>query len=1339
MRLSTLLFTSSLFLLFNQQVLAGKTNWTNNTDTLIVIATSVGEEEKQLIANAMNKYLDVVGIKLGELNLSNTNDGGKEASGNVSFFGFDNINLKATITVEKKIKSISTTFPEAASITPDKLVKFLSGKSLGSFFPKSFPFNTGIGIKDLSVEFDNTGDSLSKVALNFGVGSYAIDGFDGFSIDGMGIGFILDKPTSPQRKATAIISGDGKVGAIPINLSATMGTDPDDLLFSFTASGISLPSLLNTFLSEGKANKMLRYIPESIKNKEISSITTSINPTSKNFSALAQTSFGEAEIQFNAATAEDKSTMLFAFAPPAGFKFSQLSNTLAPMDGIELSGTALIISTLADDDATSNLSALKDEGDIKVEQGVNLFSSFKLSADLAKLLKVNAIKLKGTCNESFTNMSMNAALDLSIPMGSSITMKEVVFGMRLGTVNPIELTIGGKIEAKIGADLVGFNASFGFAPIDQKIKGEFFMNALKKQNATLVTAKTKDELPEWTNPFGMPGVGLRRMGVSAGLDFKNPILISSLGFTGAARLGTVTDRTKHIEGDATIVVDITKPTNSLIDVTMKNMTILAMIEAFVENANIQGQLRTMLNTGIDQGRVLVVPVDGIQAFGKTYNKGVAVSCQLSLAGIKANGDFSLNESGVSGAGSMDAINWGNGAFIISGRTTNKPQFSFSYTKGSVPTFFIDGKISLLGISSETTASLDASGFSFVTTGRIANAFEATLEGKGSFSESSKGVYVRASLRNDLVSQLNAMVTGKINEAIQTTKNTLQGTRNKLKQAQADLKYYDDEIAKRTAQLQGQKAAAAQTVRNEANRAMKEQLDFINTCTANNKSSQRKIDALGNWPWELVEKAAYYTAIAANNTGIESAKVAYAGYLATVNTTADVVETFPNDVLLLDLYTQKGVAQAGLAIANVGVDVAEGVSVATLEATKWVMDKALGGLFDIKSAEFSGTFGLNNQYKVNTALNFTLANNPYNLVAEIDFNNLASSAGKIATDILSGTLIKPGFAKTFAAEFKKPLSNIALVAAPTAIAEGSTTTTVVKPVDGQMIVNGQVATAANSTPWQSKYFRIENLWRSGQRLNVENVTPTTTIINDDAFSAQWVLKPVPNTNYFWIENRWRNGERLNAEKELPTVEKIQDAALSAHWEFVKLSNNLYRIENRWKKGSRLHMENGKLECTKIQDGANSAMWYILSSGIIVADAPPVANIWAGKFVRIENVWKKDNVLQIENGPLSSAPINDGAWSANWFFKTVPNTKYIWIENRWKPGLRLNIETGTLTASTINDNAQSAQWELKLVGENSYRIDNRWQGEKSIHIENGKIECSGISSMAQSALWKIRVMQ
>lgn len=806
---------------------------------------------------------------------------------------------------------------------------------------------------------------------------------------------------------------------------------------------------------------------------------------------------------------------------------------------------------------------------------------------MAKLLKVNAIKLKGTCNESFTNMSMNAALDLSIPMGSSITMKEVVFGMRLGTVNPIELTIGGKIEAKIGADLVGFNASFGFAPIDQKIKGEFFMNALKKQNATLVTAKTKDELPEWTNPFGMPGVGLRRLGVSAGLDFKNPILISSLGFTGAARLGTVTNRTKHIEGDATIVVDITKPTNSLIDITMKNMTILAMIEAFVENANIQGQLRTMLNTGIDQGRVLVVPVDGIQAFGKTYNKGVAVSCQLSLAGIKANGDFSLNESGVSGAGSMDAINWGNGAFIISGRTTNKPQFSFSYTKGSVPSFFIDGKISLLGISSETTASLDASGFSFVTTGRIANAFEATLEGKGSFSESSKGVYVRAALRNDLVSQLNQLVTGKINEAIQTTKNTLQNTRNALTKAKNDLKYIDDQIANRTAILKGQKAAAAQKIRDENIRAMNEQMALINTCLENNKSSQRKINELSDW--RFLEKGAYYTAIEANNATIATARVAYNTYFSLVNTTADVVTSFPNDVLLLDLHAQKVTFQAALAVAQAGIDIAEGVSVATLEATKWVMDKTLGGLFDIKTAEFAGTFGLQSKYKVNAAINFTLANNPYNFVVELDFADLSTSAGKIAKDVLSGNLIKPGYAKTFATELKQPVSNVTLVSKPVALAPDNKPINTVKPITTAPPMNIPVTTVSNSA-WSDKLFRIENLWQAGQRINIDEGPLVASGITDGPWGAQWIIKPVPGTKYYWIENRWK-GSRIHIEKGFLESSLIGDGAWSAQWELKKIGPDLFWIENRWKTGQRIHVENGKLDCSVIQDGANSAMWYI----------------------------------------------------------------------------------------------------------------------------------------------------
>ena len=287
-----------------------------------------GVEEKEAIANAINKYLDIAGIKITDLNVAGNNDGGKTATGKVSFFGFDNIELKADLTSGQKVKAINTTFPAAASISPEKLVKFMSGRSLSSFLPQSFPLNTGISIKDLSVEFDDKGDSLSKVALNFGIGSYTIDGFNGFAINNVAIGFILDKPTAPDHKATATVSGDGKIGAVPINLSANMSSEPDDLLFTFTATGINISSLLNGFMSESRANSLLKFIPDFFKSKQIDNLTASFNPTKKNFTGLAQTSFGEAELQFNGASEESKSTMLFGIAPPAGFKFSILPASL---------------------------------------------------------------------------------------------------------------------------------------------------------------------------------------------------------------------------------------------------------------------------------------------------------------------------------------------------------------------------------------------------------------------------------------------------------------------------------------------------------------------------------------------------------------------------------------------------------------------------------------------------------------------------------------------------------------------------------------------------------------------------------------------------------------------------------------------------------------------------------------------------------------------------------------------------------------------------------------------------------------------------------------------------
>lgn len=82
------------------------------------------------------------------------------------------------------------------------------------------------------------------------------------------------------------------------------------------------------------------------------------------------------------------------------------------------------------------------------------------------------------------------------------------------------------------------------------------------------------------------------------------------------------------------------------------------------------------------------------------------------------------------------------------------------------------------------------------------------------------------MRNDLVAQLNQLVTGKINEAIQTTKSKLQATRNAITKAQSDLKFLDDQIIARTKYLQGQKAAEVQAIRNEALRQANEKMILL---------------------------------------------------------------------------------------------------------------------------------------------------------------------------------------------------------------------------------------------------------------------------------------------------------------------------------------------------------------------------------------------------------------------------------------------------------------------------------------------------------------------------------
>ncbi len=127
---------------------------------------------------------------------------------------------------------------------------------------------------------------------------------------------------------------------------------------------------------------------------------------------------------------------------------------------------------------------------------------------------------------------------------------------------------------------------------------------------------------------------------------------------------------------------------------------------------------------------------------------------------------------------------------------------------------------------------------------------------------------------------------------------------------------------------------------------------------------------------------------------------------------------------------------------------------------------------------------------------------------------------------------------------------------------------------------------------NKIVRIENKWKTGERINVETGKLVSTKIKDGAWSAMWYIKPVPGTKYYRIENRWKTGHRLHIERGRLESSRIKDGAWSAMWEIIPVPGykGAYRIQNRWKNYVRIHRERGPLEAGPIKDGAWSAMWY-----------------------------------------------------------------------------------------------------------------------------------------------------
>ena len=769
------------------------------------ITQAMNEEVLAEFKSAMNTVFGAGKYVMDAVDSKKRDDGGRDVTATISLFGKGEVELSGGYK-NKKIESFEVEFPEEATIDFN-LINQLADNKIKEYLPSSFPMEAGIWVKNLAISFGAKGYIPTNLSATIGNPSaWEPIGIGSLKADGIELNLEIVNPKLASRTVTGTISAIAKLGEIDLDLSYIVSTNPDNNAITASIEKLNLENLLNAVAS-GDASDFLSLIPDEFKDLELSKGTFSIIPLQKELKMTAESSIGNVLFDYKAKSGANR--IILAMSPPPSFKFSSLSEMLKPLDDIDMQGSHFIISnkqTIIEEKFINSSST--EDAKYNVKKGLNLLSNIALPKDISDVLKVKNVTLVGSMPITFNSINLYGKLDFEgLEIGDgAFSFDELGAGMRLNVTGGVEMRFEGAGSFKTGDKPEDRVQIFGgliaaVSPTGAVLELEAGLAAGDRRAAKPETCL--ETQPEWANPFGIPGVGIRALGIRGGVGTTFPY-INVIGVGGNLRLGSVSDTSKHICGSLVANLNIADLTRSMLVAEVQNITPLAFINAFSEGVEIESPLKEMLETGIESAKLKVV-LKEMELFGRTYYPGIALdSARLTLAGIKGMIGFSFTESGIAAYGEMDPYELKSGEttlFAIRGARPN-PDGSISGPSVSLglnatnPHFKLNAAVEVIGIEAETFIQIDKDGFEFEVTGKLLDgALMATAHIKvGEITETS-GIYAKVAFENKLqtmvADELLAFITKQSEESQKAYKNAKDviaktKTNNAVEQAFVDL-------------------------------------------------------------------------------------------------------------------------------------------------------------------------------------------------------------------------------------------------------------------------------------------------------------------------------------------------------------------------------------------------------------------------------------------------------------------------------------------------------------------------------------------------------------------------
>ncbi len=616
--------------------------------------------------------------------------------------------------------------------------------------------------KDIALMFQTSSGDLTFNASSAEAWDIPV-GVDGLSISDINLNI-----NRAESEVSGSIAGTLNIGSA--NFTSTYNF-PGNFVVSGNIPSFKLSPLVQDLCGGDVVRGM--SVPAGFMDVELKDIAFEIDPQAREMALSAASPMGQSEIQVKRMTSGSW-VFTVGFVPPEKWKFSTIDSSLSVLDGLSFANTALILAS--SEDRSFELATIETPlEDVSIKRGLNLFASLSMAGlGVDELLNIESLTIYAAIGTDPRNLTLEAQIKGEYKIDKNVAFGDIKFRLQIAPPS-FGVTLLGTIHAVIDKSELDFIGALSI---------EAITTPPSFQASLMATMQGK-----WQDPMGAKGVAIMDVALDLGIAF--PPIRPSIGIAGGLQVG-------DFLGAAAVKFDTANPGSTMVAIAFNKLYLVDIFDVFcppaIKKAIPKNIVRTVLDVGFEDVNIYVVPQP--TNIGELFfEQGISLKGTMYLWGLRAFASIKIDQgTGILIDGDVDPINVA-GVFKLTG-AGGKPKASLhlDLRTGATPTIDISGAVELLGLKSETILQVSDTEFYFLTVGKAFNLFETSLEVRGSDMITGDGIYVKATMKNDLFAYLREKATKEIQAAANDAINKIGEAQRKLTAAQNEVNKINKDIA-----------------------------------------------------------------------------------------------------------------------------------------------------------------------------------------------------------------------------------------------------------------------------------------------------------------------------------------------------------------------------------------------------------------------------------------------------------------------------------------------------------------------------------------------------------------